>query len=331
MQKQDGEILTLGIDLGGTKVETSLVDVDGHIRASHISPTSHTKGPEGIIDDIVACVNGCLGKEEREARALGIGVAGQVDHEGVVYYCPNLKWRMVPLKKILEDKLKMPVVVVNDVRAAAMGEWRFGAGRGVNDMVVLFVGTGIGGGVVTGGKILQGCTNAGGELGHMTLAMDGRKCHCPNTGCLEAYAGGWAIAGRAQAAASANPDAGRRLVSLAGKLDNITAVTVGDAFREGDPLAIRLVNETGRYLAAGVVSIVNALNPCLVVLGGGVIEGLPELIGIVEKGVRSKALGLAVSKIKVVKASLGKNAGVIGAAAFAHNRVQEYQIGKQSE
>jgi glucokinase len=314
---------TLGVDLGGTKVKTALVDVNGHILSVHQYPTHPEKGPEGIITDILTCIDGCLSKARQEARALGIGIAGQVDLNGVVRYAPNLKWRNVPLKAKLEKKLGMPVVVINDVRAASCGEWRYGSGKGVDDLVVLFVGTGIGGGVISGGNMIVGCSNTGGELGHITIVSDGRKCHCPNRGCLEAYAGGWAIAERAQEAVRTNPEMGRHLTLLAGGIENITAVTVSQAYREGDQLARQLVEETGRYLAAGVVSIVNAFNPCLFVLGGGVIEGIPELVPMVEDITRNRALKSALENLKVVKAGLGGNAGVIGAAALAQNKIGE--------
>ena len=323
MDLESEKTLTLGVDLGGTKVETALVRSNGHIVASHKYPTNSSKGSEAIIDDIIACIEGCLGKARQEARALGVGIAGQVNLDGVVSFSPNLRWRNVPLQKILEDKLKMPVVVVNDVRAATWGEWRFGSGKGVDDLVVLFVGTGIGGGVISGGNMLNGCTNISGELGHMTIVVDGRKCHCPNSGCLEAYAGGWAIAERAQQMAKADPSGGRELISLAGKIENITAVTVSDAFREGDQLANRVVEDTGRYLGAGIVGIVNAFNPCLLILGGGVIEGLPELMKIVETFTLARALKAAVENFKVTKAALGNEAGIVGAANIAQNKIQK--------
>jgi glucokinase len=187
----------------------------------------------------------------------------------------------------------------------------------LDNLVVLFVGTGVGGGVITGGKILPGCSNTGGELGHITILAEGRNCHCPNAGCLEAYVGGWAIAERAQEAIMANPANGQPLLSRAGCIENITSATVSQAYLHGDPLASQLVDETSKYLAAGVVSIVNAFNPCLVVLGGGVIEGLPEYVKRVEQITRSKALEAAVNSLKIVKAALSGDAGVIGAAALA--------------
>jgi glucokinase len=212
--------------------------------------------------------------------------------------------------------------VTNDVNAATLGEWRYGAGRGVDDLAVLFVGTGVGGGVITGGKLLSGCSNSGGELGHITVVYDGRKCHCPNRGCLEAYVGGWAIAERAQQAVRTAAKKGQRLASLAGSVEKVTAATVSQAYREGDLLARGLVEETGRYLAAGVVSIVNVFNPCVLILGGGVVEGIPELIQMVKDIVPTMALEASVGELKIVKAALGADAGVIGAAALAQDLVK---------
>ncbi len=317
------EPLTLGVDLGGTKVKTALVDGNGQILLIYTYPSHPEKGPEGIIADLLTCIDRCLHKTRQEVQALGIGIAGQVDFEGIVRYAPNLKWRNVPLKEKLEKNLGIPVVAINDVRAATWGEWRFGSGRGVDDLVVLFVGTGIGGGVVSGRNLMVGCSNTGGELGHITIVLGGRNCRCRNVGCLEAYAGGWAIAERAQDAVRENPKAGAQIVFLAGGIEKITAATVSQAYRQGDDLARKLVGETGQYLAAGVVGIVNAFNPCLVALGGGVINGLPELVHIVKKVTLNRALESAVEKLKVVKVSLGDDAGVIGAAAFAQSKIED--------
>jgi glucokinase len=313
--------LTLGVDLGGTKLKTMLIDAKGQILSVCKQPTNPCMGSEGVITDILTCINDCLKKVNQKAEALGIGIAGQVDFNGVVRDAPNLKWKNVHLKEKLEKKLGIPVIVVNDVQAVAYGEWNYGSGRGIDDIVVIFVGTGIGGGVISGGKMIIGCTNTGGELGHTTIIVGGRRCHCPNDGCLEAYAGGWAIAERAQEAVLNSPKAGAYLFSLAGNIDRITAATVGKAYQEGDSLAKNIVKETGQYLASGIVGIVNAFNPCLLILGGGVIEGIPRLIDIVEDGIRNKALKAAVENLKIVKAELGDNAGAIGAATLARKKI----------
>jgi len=325
MKQKNEDLLTLGIDLGGTKVKAALVDSKGKILSAHKYPTNPEKGVDGVIEDILKCIDGCLGDNIQKAEALGIGIAAQVDLKGNVINAPNLRWHNIPLKKILEEKLGIPVFVLNDVNAATWGEWRYGSGKNVSDLVVIFVGTGVGGGVISGSKMVIGCNNSGGELGHITIVLDGRQCHCPNKGCLEAYAGGWAIAERAQEAVRANPQNGKQLISLAGAIENITAKTVGDAYYKKDPLSIQLIGETIQYLAAGAVSIVNAFNPRILILGGGVIEGMPELINEIEKIAKEKALESSLIDLKITKAALGGDAGVIGAAIFAQNEIKGIQ------
>ncbi len=310
------------MDLGGSKLETALVNTDGIILASHRRSTH--PDPDKVIADIVASTEICLREANQAAWGLGIGVAGQVDKlTGTVLFAPNLGWRNMPLRARLEEALGLPVVINNDVRAATWGEWRHGAGQGVDDLVCLFIGTGIGGGIVSGGCLIEGCYNSAGELGHITIIASGRQCRCPNQGCLEAYAGGWAIAERAQEAVRADPKAGQTLVTLAGNIQHISAATVSRAYTDGDSLAHRLVEETAQYLAAGVVSIVNAFNPCLLILGGGVIQGLPEYVPLIERSVRANALETAVEPLRIVTAALGNKAGVIGAAALARSKIEE--------
>ncbi|MFC2013553.1 ROK family protein [Chloroflexota bacterium] len=318
MTEQQNDMLILGVDLGGTKIETSLVDTTGHILASHRSPTQPEKGPDGVINDIIECVNSCLGEASQSAQALGIGMAGQIEKDtGIVRFAPNLGWHSIPLRAKLEEALALPVIVTNDVRAATYGEWLYGTGQGVKDLVCLFVGTGVGGGIVSGGRLLEGCNNTSGELGHMTIVSGGRQCHCRNQGCLEAYAGGWAIGERVQEAVRNDLKAGKALITLAGSVEKISAATVTEAYANGDPLAQRMVEETAQFLAAGLVGIINAFNPCLVVLGGGVIQGLPVYTSLVQHMVRLKALETALEGLRIVTAALGNKAGVIGAAALA--------------
>ena len=320
--KRKEKPITLGVDLGGTKVEAALVDDKGHIIFSQRYPTHSKKGPAAVIADIQTCVKDCMMKASKDAVALGIGVAGQVEPStGSVKFAPNLGWRDVPLGDELEKSIGLPVIVMNDVRAATYGEWLYGAGKGMSDLVCVFVGTGIGGGAVCGGQMLEGCSNTAGELGHITIVAGGRRCHCSNLGCLEAYAGGWAIAERAKEAVKDNIRAGQRLIHIAGTIDKVTASTISSAFKDKDPLANQLIEDTERYLSSGIVSIVNAFNPCLIILGGGIIENLPELVSLVEQRIREHALEAAVKNLKIVQAALGGHAAVIGAAAMAKNKI----------
>lgn len=310
---------TLGIDIGGTKVESSLVDASGTVLTSHRHPTRADHGAGRVIDDIVACVDECLSRASRRAAAVGIGVAGQVDAEnGVVRTAPNLGWSDVPLQARLETALDLPVAVTNDVRAITWGVWQHGVGKGTDDLVVVFVGTGIGGGVVSDGRMITGHQGLAGELGHTMIMPYGRDCHCRNRGCWEAYAGGWALAERAQDAARTDPDAGAALINLAGgDIDDITGRDVHAACEQGDSLATRIVDSTAEYLGLGLVGVVNAFNPHQVVLGGGMIEGHPPYVERAREIVRQRALRAAVTDLEVVPSDLNGEAGVIGAATMA--------------
>lgn len=318
------KLITLGVDIGGTKIETALVDTKGNILTSHREPTNPEKIASGVISDIIMCIKKCIGKAKDVINAIGVGVAGQIESEtGVVYYSPNLRWEKVPLGEELENAFNLPVVVANDVTSATVAEWKCGSGKGVDDLVCIFIGTGVGGGIVSGGRLLIGCSNTAGELGHITVDVNGRKCHCGNRGCIEAYAGGWAIAKRAKEAVKKSSEKGKRILELAGSSEKITARTVARAYHEGDQLAKNLIEETARYLGAGMANIVNAFNPCIIVIGGGVIEGIPELIAMTESVINKKAFGLAVLPLKIVKASFVTHAVVIGAAALAREWIKD--------
>ncbi|HEV2519089.1 MAG TPA: ROK family protein [Thermoplasmata archaeon] len=312
--------LTIGVDMGGTKIALAVVTEQGSILASHRHATDTADSADQIVEVIASCVRTCLGDPARGAKAIGAGIAGQVrERDGTFLRGPNLPWRNVPFAAKLAKATRLPATVINDVRAATLGEWRFGAGRGERDLVCVFVGTGVGGGIVGDGRLRQGASNTAGELGHITIVSDGRSCHCPNSGCLEAYVGGWAIAERAREIARARPTDSGRLRELAGDVDHITAETVSRAYRGGDPLSREILEATVDYLAGGLVSIVNALNPSVLILGGGVIDGLPSLIPAVEVLVRQRALAAAVSPLRVVHAALGEDAGVVGAADHARS------------
>jgi len=304
----------IGVDMGGTKIEACVVDEKGRVLRGGRAQTPVEAGEEAVVKRLVEMIEGFV---ESGIAIIGVGAAGQIDKAGRITASPNLPFRRYPLRERLEKELALPVLVCNDVQAAAYGEWRFGAGVGARELVALFVGTGIGGAVISRGRLLKGCTGSFGELGHTTLVAFGRRCRCRNLGCLEAYAGGWAIAERAQEAVAREPEKGKALIAIAGGVESITAETVGKAYAQGDGLAKAIVDETGRYLAAGVVGIANAFNPCLLVLGGGVVEGIPELVRYVEEGLRRHALAPNAACLKVVRSELGARAGAIGAAVLA--------------
>ena len=317
-----GKLWAIGVDLGGTKVEVAQIDGSGRLLNRLRRPTQVQGGPEAVREEIVAAVKNLRDKAVSPPVGVGVGLAGQIDPEhGVVHFAPNLGWRDVSFQTDLGEALSLPVVVTNDVRAATWGEWLHGAGQGCTDLVCLFVGTGIGAGVVSGGQMLSGCSNTAGEVGHMTIDLDGPSCSCGGRGCFEALAGGWAMARDACEAVSVDPALGASLLKMAGgRQEAITAEMVSLAAQGGDPLARRLIDHVAQALIAGCVSVVNAFNPCRLVLGGGVMEGLPELVERIDRGVRQRALSAATQSLHILPAQLKNDAGVIGAAVLAMQR-----------
>lgn len=317
-----GGRLYAGADIGGTKIGMVLLDARGTVVEQHRHPTKADEGAEAVLRRLADCIRQCFAPHLDRIVSLGIGVAGQVDPQsGSVIFAPNLQWSDVPLAARLREALGFPVAVTNDVRAATYGEWQVGAGKGVEDLVMVLVGTGIGGGVVSGGRLLTGASNTFGELGHVTVVAGGRQCRCGNLGCVEAYAGGWAIGQRARELVAANPKAGKAMVQSAGTADAISAVTVTEAYRQNDPLARELVGDVGHHLAAACVGFVNSLNPARLILGGGVLRGLPELVQVVEREVRAHALKAAAASLEITAASLGSTAPAIGAATLARRTI----------
>lgn len=310
----------IGVDLGGTKIDVAQVDATGKVHARLRMPTDVKNGPGAVEMQILNAVNDLCGKNFTSAPVgIGIGVAGQVESEtGVVRFAPNLNWHDLPLLGNLQKSLQMSGVAINDVRAATWGEWHYGAGQGCNDIVCVFVGTGIGGGIISGGQLLTGRNNTAGEIGHIIVDMNGPVCYCGNRGCLEAFAGGRAVGRRTREAIAADPASGEYLLKLAGgELNAITTRMVAEAARSGDTLSMLIIDRMAEALIAGCASIVNAFNPSRLIFGGGVMEGFPELIHRVEEGIRKRALPAALTDLQVVPAQLKNDSGVVGAAAIA--------------
>ncbi len=206
----------IGVDLGGTKIEYALVDEKGRIEAQMRHPTDVKGGTAAVEKQIAQGVRELQSRADSPVAGIGIGVAGQIEKDsGIVHMAPNLDWHDEPLKENLDQMLDLPVTVTNDVRAAAWGEWLHGAGRGCEDLLCVFVGTGVGGAVVSGGRMLTGSSNTFGEIGHIPVDLHGPVCHCGNRGCLETLAGGRSIADRARKIAAARSRSGARLLALA--------------------------------------------------------------------------------------------------------------------
>ncbi len=314
--------LAVGVDLGGTKMITALVDPEGRVLREERLPTGAGRDPDRVVQAIADSAGRTMAEAPNPPAAIGVGVAAQVDFEGRIRFAPNLQWRDVALRSELEAALGLPVRVLNDVRAATVGEWRFGAGRGEDDLVCLFIGTGLGGGVVSGGHLLVGHSNAAAELGHLTIVAGGRRCTCSNRGCLEAYVAGWAIAERVREIARAEPEVAQRLESLAATpLDRMGAETVVAMAGRGDPTCQRLLGETREFLAAGLVGIANAFNPRLIVAGGGVVTGTGALFEDALEMARGRILPSVAEPLRSARSTLGEPAVAVGAAAWARGEV----------
>ncbi len=313
------KLYAIGVDLGGTKIEVGLIDHLG-VLIEHTKVATDVKGgPAMIKTQILASIRSLPKDLDGPIVGIGVGVAGQVDSSsGLVVFAPNLDWHNVPLKQDLNRTLSLPIIVANDVRVATWGEWFYGAGKGCDDLVCLFIGTGIGGGVVSGGRMLTGRSNTFGELGHVTVDLRGNYCTCGNRGCLESIAGGWAIAKRAKEGVKRDAKVGQTLLKLAGgQVDNITGKVVIQGMRMGDPLSQLIIEQVVQALIGGCIGFVNAFNPSRLILGGGLIDGLPEAVIRIDKGIRQRALKAASSPLQVLPAALANKAGVIGAAALA--------------
>ncbi len=313
----------VGVDLGGTNIVVGLVPIEGgEVLGFRTVPTESTRGAKFVVDRIVSLVEAAItevtaaqGTSRAAVAGVGIGSPGPLDRKtGTVINTPNLGWRNFPLRDLVSNQVKLPCTLDNDANCATYGEWWLGAGRGVSSLVGLTLGTGIGGGIVLDGQIYHGCSDVAGEIGHMTIDSNGRKCKCGNYGCLEQYASGPAIALRAAEGIEAGAETS--LVDMVdGKLEDITAATVYEATVQGDPYAAEVMKDTARFLGAGVASIINILNPEMVVIAGGVTRAGDTLFEPLRAEVRRRAFRSAQECCRIVPAELPGTAGVVGAAA----------------
>jgi glucokinase len=319
MKVMEPGTFAVGVDLGGSKIGIGLVDSAGKIHRHVRLVTDVSGGFSAIQEQIASGVREMKKSLKGHLVGIGVGIPGQIEKgKGTVLFAPNLNWHGVPLGENLNKLLSLPVVLINDVRAAAWGEWLYGAARGCSDFICVFIGTGIGGGIVSNGLMLEGCGNTSGEIGHMVVHMDGPLCTCGGRGCLEAFAGGWAIAKRAREAVHDDPEGGHFLLKLAGGDPcRITASLLFQAAEAHDPLASDVFGSVVKALIAGGTSLVNAFNPCRLIFGGGVVDGAPELVPLIEKGVRQYGLPAATARLQVLPSLLRAEAGIVGGAALA--------------
>ncbi|MFZ0121937.1 MAG: ROK family glucokinase [Pseudonocardiaceae bacterium] len=309
--------LTVGVDIGGTKVAAGVVDEHGTIVAiAH----RHTPAEDvSLIEDAIAAAVGEL-TGKYDVAAVGIGAAGFVDAQGAtVMFAPNLAWRDEPLQASLQRRLELPVVVENDANAAAWAEVRFGAGRGVDHVVAITVGTGIGGGIVCNGRLLRGQFGAAAEFGHVTVVPDGRRCGCGLRGCWEQYASGRALVRKAQQLARGCPGGAAELLRLAGgRPENITGAMVTQAVHAGDAVASQCFDVIGMWLGRGLAGLAAILDPGLFVIGGGVSATGEVLRAPAMAAFAASLPGRGYRPLAELRiAQLGPEAGLVGAADLA--------------
>ncbi|MDQ1699278.1 MAG: glucokinase [Frankiaceae bacterium] len=308
----------IGVDIGGTKVAAGIVDESGNVlaRARRRTPS---RDADHIVDVVVEIVRQL--RSEHDTDLIGIGAAGYLDADRTtVLFSPNLAWRNTPLRSEISDRLGTPVVIENDANAAAWGEFRFGAGEQQPDVVVITVGTGIGGGLILGGQLYRGHFGIGGEPGHMRVVPGGRQCGCGNLGCWEQYCSGTALVRAAREVATERRDDARRLLQMAGDVDSIDGTVVMRAAQEGDPAALDCFDEIGRWLGQGLVDIAALLDPGRFVIGGGVAEAGELLLKPARDTFTVSLSGRGHRPVAdVVPAKLGADAGIIGAADLARS------------
>lgn len=308
---------SIGIDLGGTKILIGLVEKESGKVVSHIKKkTKKEKGPENIVRKMVEGVEELLeesGKSFTEISSIGIGSAGQIDRKnGIIIGAPNLDCYNLNLKEILQNKFNIPVFVGNDVEVATIGEQKFGTGKGCADFVCVFVGTGIGSAIVKNGHIIYGATGTAGELGHIIVDLNGRPCACGAHGCLEAYASRSAIETRIEGALKKGRKSCISEYLEEGKA--ITSSMIRKSIEREDELVTQCVSEASEYLSGGLASVINLINPELIILGGGLIEAVDYFYKQTIKKAKSKSLPVPAEKIRFSKTILGDYSGVIGAA-----------------
>jgi glucokinase len=313
----------IGCDLGGTNLRAGMVDLEtGEV--SHLTsvPTLAREGHTAVMErmaQLFISVAASSGLTRDEIGGIGIGVPGLLDIEhGRTVFLPNLPgtWPNVPLVDTIYEKTGLPVSILNDVRAITYGEWKHGAGKGVDTVAVFAIGTGVGGGLVTNGKLHLGIGGTAGELGHLTIDFNGPLCGCGNHGCVEAYASGPAIAAMGMKAVSQGLTTS--IATLTNyDLNKITPEVISRAANEGDAIARDIYERAGMYLGVAIANVLVTISPRRVIIGGGVAFAGDLLLDPIRRTIKERVHVVPVDQVEVVPASLGNNAGVIGVAAWA--------------
>lgn len=318
----------VGIDLGGTNIVAGCVAEDGtSIHGVHSVPTGAEGGPDAVVQRIIAVARESIADTRSQVAGaeiigLGVGAPGPLDtRSGIVLLTPNLGWVNMPLRQRLQDGVGLRTALDNDANCAVLGEWWMGAARGTRHALGLTIGTGIGGGIIIDGRLYHGASDIAGEIGHMTIDANGRRCKCGNYGCVEAYASGPNIALRAVEAIESGSVSSLSSY-VGGDLRQITAQTVYQAAQAGDELALEVVKDTAKFLGAAVGSLINIFNPEAVVIVGGVTLAGENLFEPLRREVSRRAFKPAVQVCRIVPGELTGVAGVYGAARAFQEQVE---------
>jgi glucokinase len=312
--------LTVGVDVGGTKVAAGVVDEKGVVVQSvrRATPATGAVAAEQVITEVVREL-----AADHAIEAVGVGAAGLVDEtRSVVRFAPNLRWHEQQVRAQLEAATGLPVVVENDANAAAWAEYRFGAARGFHDFVMITVGTGVGGALVIGGRLYRGRFGLAGEFGHLVLDPDGPPCGCGRRGCWEQFASGNALLRDARARAAEDRARASVLLSLGdGSPEGIAGAHITAAARQGDPVALETFSHAGYWLGRGLAELAAVLDPGCFVIGGGVSDAGDLLLGPARAEFEAHLMGADVRPHAVIiPAELGNTAGLVGAAELARDR-----------
>lgn len=307
----------LGVDLGGTNIVAGIIDSNGKIVKKITRPTIATRKIELIFDDIISMSKELINEfnlTNENFKGIGIGVPGEVDtKKGIINYSNNIPIKNFNAKEYLEKELDFPIAFANDADCAALGELTSGAAKGCEDIIILTLGTGVGGGIIINGKIYSGYYPGGAELGHQTIIYNGTECTCGNKGCLEAYASATALIRDAKITAINNPSSILNTIVENKNLENMTAKTVFDAAEKEDIFAKKLIENYIEYLSIGVANLINIFKPQMILLGGGISKQGEKLINPLIKQTSKKVFGSSMPT-KIDVATLGNDAGLIGAA-----------------
>lgn len=303
----------VGVDLGGTKIYTALVDLDGNMIKEKTVETLVAEGEQAVANRIMDTIEYVIEDIDKDLiKAIGIGSPGPLDvKKGIIVENSNLPFKNFEIVKVIQERFELPTYLDNDANVATLGEFMFGAGKGSENMVYITVSTGVGGGAVLNGKLYRGSTGNALEVGHMTVSTEGPRCGCGNVGCAESFASGTAIGKRAKEAVTTN------VATALKKYDNVTSKEVFIEASNGDRVAQEILNTALTYLGITVGNVITNFDPEKVVLGGGVINGGDIVIETVKKEVAARCLKPFVENCSIEKAILGGKAGVLGAAALA--------------